>query len=652
MRLLRTLLLLLCTLSPPLLSQMKIFDTPLSPRIANYTIHAELHPESETVTGREAITWRNTTTRAVSTLQFHLYLNAFANNQSTFMKESRGRNRGFSSGTKQEEWGYINVSRMNLWTGANLLPSLAYIHPDDENADDRTVAEVKLPKPCGPAETIRVDVEFTSKLPRVFARSGFAEGGFFMVAQWFPKIGVLQPDGWNCHEYHSNSEFFADFGVYDVQISVPRDYVVAANGTLVGKRRANSTMTYQYHQEDVHDFVWAADPRFITRHGVFHNDSTGGDVDITIFTYRTNETYAPVHLDAARHALAYFQEWFGVYPYRTLTIVDPPANARGAGGMEYPAFFTTMTIWWLPKGIHVSAMVTIHEFGHNYFQGMLASNEFEEAWLDEGINSYAELKSMERYYGTPGSYIDFLGLKMDGVTFHRSSYITSPNLDRVVEKSWLYAPGQYSRMSYSKPALLLRTLEGIVGQETMARIMKTYFQEWKFKHPRTENFIAVANRVAKQDLSWYFAQVLYGTGSLDYAVESVRTEPLTGKAGFVGSDSTLRFVDEKRKGQFESVIEVVRKGTVIVPVDVLFVFDDGNRIRETWDGKREWREFRFRSASRLSYADVDPDRKLVLDTDMRNNSRRMHEERRGVWRVALELLYRVQSLLQHLTFFS
>jgi len=661
MRAFRYVLLSVLLSAPSLRSQPKIFDVPLSPRIANYWIKAELHPERKMVNGKEILTWRNTSPEPVSTLQFHLYLNAFKNNRSTFMMESHGRQRQFKARTEPEDWGYINITSIGLLSGENLLPSLKFIHPDDDNAEDQTVAEVTLPRPVNPGEIVSVAIEFISKLPRVFARSGFADGNFFMVAQWFPKIGVYQwkpreRGKWNCHQYHANSEFFADFGVYDVEITVPQEFVVAANGILIGKRRptpTSGTITYIYHQEDVHDFVWSADPRFVTWHEIFHNDSTGRDVDITLYTYRTHATYAPLILDVAKHAIAYFQEWYGVYPYRTLTIVDPPADAMGAGGMEYPTFFTTSTFWWLPKGVHLTALVTFHEFGHNYFQGMLASNEFEEAWLDEGMNSYAELKCMERYFGKDRAYMDFMGIKIDGVTQQRSSYIPDPDVDPVVMKSWLYAPGQYTPKSYSKPALLLRTLENILSSETMDRIMKTYFEKWKFKHPTTSDFIAVANQVSGQDLSWYFNQVLYGTGWLDYEVASVSTEPLRGELGYVTKGDSMKFLDHgEKQDKFRSIVQLRRKGSVVIPVDVLFVFDNGKRIVEQWDGKSEWKEYRFVDSAPLSYALVDPEQKLVLDVNFTNNSRRIHEERQGIWRTVLELMYRLQSFLQYLTFFS
>src|SRR3989339_739656 len=206
-----------------------IFIEPLSPRIVTYAISVSLDPVEKMLTGKETLTWRNTSTDRVGELQFHLYLNAFKNTASTFMKESEGGHRGIR--LAGGGWGWIDVTSMKTAEGEDLTPRIEFIHPDDNNEKDRTVIRVPLSKPVLPGQTIRLSIDFTAKLPRIFARTGYYQN-YYMIGQWFPKIGVYEAAGqryavkgqWNCHQFHANTEFYADYGVYDVDLTVPKEY--------------------------------------------------------------------------------------------------------------------------------------------------------------------------------------------------------------------------------------------------------------------------------------------------------------------------------------------------------------------------------------------------------------------------------------------
>jgi len=214
--------------------------SPLSPRNANYSIDARLDPASRTITGSEVITWRNITTKTVSDLQFHLYWNAWKNLRSTFMRERSLGGTRIPQDLAPGDFSRLDVTSIKLLpstslgtsasTGpgnvgasapapADLTASKHFIRPDDGNADDETVMAVPLPQPVGPGGTATIEVKWTAHVPRTFARTG-ATGNFFFIAQWFPKLGVLQDAGWNCHQFHSGTEFFSDYGVYDVSLTV------------------------------------------------------------------------------------------------------------------------------------------------------------------------------------------------------------------------------------------------------------------------------------------------------------------------------------------------------------------------------------------------------------------------------------------------
>ena len=387
----------------PLRSQPVIFPQPLSPRIANYNIGVRYDPVSDTLVGHDTLTWHNRSSDIIHNLEFHLYLNAFRNSRSTFMRESGGMNRSLS--IDKEGWGYTNITDIKLSTGEDLTHAYQFIHPDDDNADDKTVADLSLPRALQPGESITVMIDFSAKLPQPpHARSG-AKQEYALVAQWFPKAGVYIDNRWNCHQYHGNSEFFADFGVYNVRITVPENNIVGATGLEVTAVRNNDgTMTHWYHAEDVHDFAWTTSPEFVEFRGKTEN------VDIRALVQPDHKSQGQRHVDAAKTAIEYFHKWYGTYPYPNLTIVDPRRGAFETAGMEYPTFITAGTIYGLPLGIRAVEDVIVHEFGHNYFYHLLASNEFEESWMDEGINTYAEIQIMHDAYGPDGDLIHWMGL--------------------------------------------------------------------------------------------------------------------------------------------------------------------------------------------------------------------------------------------------
>ena len=253
----------------------------LSPRNANYDIDVKLDPKTKTLEGSEVITWTNLSNDNVSELQFHLYLNAFKNSNSTFMMEANTgvskRNQNISVG----DWGWIDINSIQTLDGKDLTNRIKFIQPDNDNVDDQTVISVKLDEPVKPGRSFQLKINFTSKLPKVIARTGY-ENDFFLIAQWFPKLGVYEfpgirnatKGGWNCHQFHANSEFYSDFGIYNVSITLPDNFIVGAVGTLITKKdNKDSTSTYEYKAEDVVDFAWTASPHFKVFEDMWNNVS-------------------------------------------------------------------------------------------------------------------------------------------------------------------------------------------------------------------------------------------------------------------------------------------------------------------------------------------------------------------------------------------
>lgn len=421
-----------------------------SPRVSTYEMQVELQPEAKTITGTQTITWSNTTGSPTSELQFHLYINAFRDLDSTFMREADAELRGR---WRHDEFGSIRVTSMALQTEAgpvDLMPGMRPIQPDDGNAKDATVLQVPLPNPVAPGEQIVLRTRFETVLPKAYRRTGYIPGQGYFCMHWYPKLGVLEErDGkavWNCHQFHANTEFFADFSVYDVAITVPGDFVVGATGELQPNRVLveGDRKTLVFHQDDVHDFAWVADPDFVRYDATFGPVGAAEDpvasavakrlgvpasdfdlpvtkIILLLRPEHDNDTQRQRHIEAVQCALRFFGLRYGPYPYPTITVVDPGRDALGqrlGGGMEYPTLITCGTSLFPHPRRPQPEGVTVHEFGHQYWYGLSANNEFEESWLDEGLNSYSEGRAQWLWYGdkmSPVQTTDFGVLAIDGV---------------------------------------------------------------------------------------------------------------------------------------------------------------------------------------------------------------------------------------------
>ena len=641
------------------------FATQLSPEITTYKIKAALNAEAKTVTGEMTLTWKNPSDKPVSNLQFHLYLNAFKNTESTFIKESGGQLRGDKiDGDDSKNWGSIDILKMENEQGVDFTENMKFIHPDDDNINDRTVVEVTLEEPVPPGETITLNIEFVSKLPKIFARTGFSNN-YFLIAQWFPKLGVYEPAGmryaeegqWNCHQFHGNSEFYANFSNYEVDITVPEQFIVGAVGSRTNKtENPDSTVTYKYIANDVVDFAWTASPLFKVV------EDSWNDVKIMVYLQPEHAYLASRHTESVKAALSYFDKHLGKYPYSTITIVDPPTAGSGSGGMEYPTFITAGSFWGLPDEIRMIEMVTIHEFGHNYFMGLLASNEFEEAWLDEGFNTYYEGRIMDDAYGEKTSFVGFEKFYLGDREMQRYGYtsMNNPKIAEVYRYAWEYPHGGYSSMSYNKTATWLMTLEGLVGIETMDEILQTYFERWKFKHPCAKDFIAIVNEIVPQrlgdkygeDMNWFFDAVLYGSDVCDYKLESIKNHRVRPPNGILDGITIKPDTTESGDKLYNSKIIIHRLGEVVMPVEVLIHFNNGDEVLETWDGKSRTKEFSYARAEKIEWAKIDPDEKIKIDINFMNNGKTVKPETKVAWKYMVNFLFYLQNILQTLVFFA
>lgn len=554
---------------------------PLSPRAVEYDIKATLLPASHTITGQLKLRLRNTADVALDRLRFHLYLNAFSGPKTLFMRSSKGKLR--LSRADPDAPGWIRVTSVTSG-GARLRA---------ERLEDGTVLQVWLHRPLAAGQQRSVRLRFTSRLPRVFARTGHA-GEFQMLAQWYPKLGFLRADGsWHCPAFHSHSEFFGPFGSYRVRLRLPARYRVGATGVRLSRALDPADPSQQVLQlaaVDVHDFAVAAWPHFTEQLG------RAGDVSLRLLSVPGRQGQTRRQLRLLRLGLRKLGRWFGPYPYSELTVVDVPTNALGAGAMEYPTLFTSWTPWWVPAGVHATDQITVHELVHQYFQGMLASNEVQDPWLDEGVTTYVTGLLMDELYGAQRSLLDLpWGVRLgqhhkDRLRIAGGRYRRPRPVALAADKfaSW----SSYGRTVYARAALTLATVESLIGRRRMLRVLGQYARRHRFGHPTTADLERALVQGSPAAVRPLVKDLL--RGALHQGL----------RAGW-----SVRC----HRGR----VELRREGQLRLPLELELTRADGSVVTRSWDGHAAavtW------PVAGLHRARLLPQRRLSLDPRIRDNA--------------------------------
>jgi hypothetical protein len=495
---------------------------------------------------------------------------------------------------------------------------------------------------------VTIALGWEARVPKIAARTGVA-GKYTLFGQWFPKIGVLEvppqrgvkAPTWNCHQFHASSEFYADFGSYDASLTVPRAMVVAATGVRTGRtENVDGTVTHRFHQDDVIDFAWTAWEGAVEVSDVFQSDGLP-EVGLTVLLPPEARRTAPQVLAAAKLTLEHAGRHWLPYPYPHLTLVGPPVGANlDSGGMEYPTFVTVYarTDPAGPRDV-VLHEVTVHELAHNWWQGMVASNEFEEAWLDEGVTTWATTQILD----AAGIRWDLAHLLPRG-----SRWLLSPLVHSQIPEAELRPPGtvprfqssiarpgwrfklagEVGRSTYGRAAAALSTLEREVGPETFARIMRAYAQRWAFHHPSTDDFLQLASEVSGKDLRPLGNALFRGTAGLDDAVADLRCTPVPPPWGFMETDGgTPAFRPRSRPGPGGNVrceVLVERRGDLPLPLAVQLTFADGSQLRRDVPPGELWSRItteRPLPGGRVTLAEVHPGSRPAIDTQTVNDAR-------------------------------
>lgn len=574
--------------------------------VVDYELFAFLDARAHEVRGEGTITWKNSSRVPQRELWLHLYLNGFKNDATLFARTSSHHPPG-------GDWGFIDVTKLvDRASGADLWPGRDATSPGDPA--DETDIRVPLPRDVAPGESLTLDVAWVSRLPALTSRTGFV-GSFFMVAQWFPKVARLEPDGrWAHFPFHGLTEFYADFGRYDVTLDTPAGYVVGATGVMKEEREAADRGVRRFVQDDVHDFAFTA------WNGYEKRSVDAGGVNLEILFPPDLEEVADVELRAASFGLQHMGALFGPYPYPKLTIVHTPAVGNAAGGMEYPTLITTRGSWYAPLlGSRTLELVTLHELAHQWFYGLVATNENAHPFLDEGLASYAEAITGGAYLGS-GSLYDGLGVRISDQAFHRVGATAvageAPIAAAVPEFT---SQGDYGALVYYRAATLLSTFARVWGEEPVNRAIGLYARRHRFGHPGPEDLVLAVREVLGDEPANTLRAALFDRGTVDYLVETVERGRSGPHQGVFGDPKAPTATPPEDASPGATVV-VRRLGSLVFPVDIELWLTNGEKLRVRWDAREFVGRIPVEAGARIAAVVIDPDHTVLLDPDLENNA--------------------------------
>ena len=601
-------------------------------KIANYDIEVHLDHHGKNASCIQKLNWKNTSPDTLRELRFYMYMNAFKDLKSTYLKNTRKMFGQDLNNRTEKEWGHIEVTQAVDRNGNDLVQNQEYIQPNDGNVLDETVLSIPLEMPLLPGEVIELDMNFDVKLPRTIVRSGYGPRDFFLFVHWFPQVCVYEPKvdgnwGWNSHQFMPGTEFFSDFGDYNVEIYASDHLVIGGSGCKTFSGKVLGTIGEQlvrFQAHDLIDFGWVAYPEYETY------TSTYGDTDIEILMVPEHCAFADRYLKAIEQSLEYLEKHVGKYPYPKITVVDPPTHTLNSGFMEYPMMITGATAYGIPRSIRSVESLVIHEFTHMYFMASLASNEKEEAWLDEGFVTYFEDRILDHYYGNQNSLFDVLGARSGNAQQSRNEYVSmeNPNLGKIARPGWEF-DGGFKSLIYAKTATAFKTMERIIGSGIMDEIIKTYFERHKFTHPKEADLRKIIKEVLEKNASnfesdKYLDQVLHATSSINFKMVDINNSTKT--------------------------IEAIREGNFEIGTEVLIMFKDGSSKTVYWKGSEKYFKHTFSSSKEVISAHIDPEQKIYLDLNLNNNSITLDPNKKPLYKYAAKLGHWLQAVSQWTSF--
>ena len=585
----------------------------------HYRFNVRLDVDNHSLSGEEIITYKNNSPDTLDRVYLHLYPNAFRDKNSTFSKEAKKFNRHLRITPYNN--GYIDILEFRIIRkDTNIAPENA---PVGAYRIEDTILESLLPEPLSPGEELQIYIKFYEKIPALVKRGGW-RGKQYDFGQWYPKLVVYDENGWHPDQYHLNGEFYGEFGTYDVSITLPYNYIIAATGEVTEgdpgwywvkvdtslsdeewkkqykKQLAEITKkglkakerVVKFHAEKIHDFAWLTSPDFLYECGEWHSIPIH-----VLYDKRARKSWSKKVVQRGERVLKWLSTRFGMYPYPQLSIT----HGLLGGGMEYPM---------LVMNSGPAEGLIAHEVGHIYFYGILANDELAEAWLDEGFTTFQEGWYEQTHYGTAGYPRKSRSKSILEKWLTPSTSGREEKLARLVDYTTsgynepLSLPahkyrGGYQINAYTKGATFYEMLKYIVGDSIWDRIAHEYFDRWKFKHVNEQRFKQVCEDVSSMDLDWFFDEWLHKTVNVDYKLAGVKKVRL--------SDSL-----------WKTTVKIIRQDEGIMPVEVLLTAANGQSFRKRWDGKAKQGIVEFTTKTKPQKVFLDPD-DMILDKNRLNN---------------------------------
>ncbi|MBZ9777580.1 M1 family metallopeptidase [Psychroflexus sp. CAK8W] len=481
----------------------------------DYEMQVDFDDKNYQYEGEQKLVYTNNSPDTLNRVFYHMYFNAFQPGsemdvRSRTIQDPDGRVRDRISKLSDEEIGFMRAKSLKQ-DGKDLNYELV-----------GTVLEVELADPILPGDSTTFEMEFLGQVPVQIRRSGRnnAEGVELSMTQWYPKMAEYDFEGWHADPYIAR-EFHGVWGDFDVKITIDKDFILGGSGYIqnpnevgygyedegVKVRRRGKKLTWHFVAPNVHDFTWAADKNYI------HDQIIGNDGTTLHFLYKDNEdikeNWKNLQSKTAE-LLDYFNEHIGQYPYDQYSVIQ-----GGDGGMEY-AMCTLITG---EREFGSLVGVTAHEMAHAWFQHVLATDEAQHEWMDEGFTSYIsglamnEVMDRNRENPTAGSYRGYVSLANSGYEQAQTTHADRYEYNQA-----------YGTSAYSKGAVFLGQLGYLIGKENLQKVLNRYFDEWKFKHPTPNDFIRVAEKVSGAELSWYLNDWTRTTNTIDYGIKDVSVD--------------------------------------------------------------------------------------------------------------------------------
>tara|TARA_Y100001934_G_scaffold283018_1_gene399927 strand:+ start:846 stop:3785 length:2940 start_codon:yes stop_codon:yes gene_type:complete len=514
----------------------------------NYKINVELFDSTHTLSAFEKVTYINNSPDTLSEMYFHLWPNAYQSSTPLEKQLTEDGNTTLYFGDEKFK-GKLDSTLFRV-NGKKVILQ--------KHKLGKEVAWFNLPKPLFPGDSIVITTPFRVKIPYgEVSRLGHLENSY-QVTQWYPKPAVYDKNGWNIMPYLSIGEFYSEYGQFEVSITLPSKYKLAASGNLIKETLYKNKKTETYSINKVHDFAWFADTSWIEESSWVILPYSGKKVK-TYMKYRPeNSSVYRNSVQFVDSAIYYYSLWVGDYPYDICGAVDGGLTA--GAGMEYP----TITVLGGSENRAFLEEVTVHEVGHNWFYGILGSNERKHPWMDEGINSYYE----RRYYEEVKSKMDFYdfiptlkllkykAIKQTEYHHYLYDYVNTRNIDQTPNlPANEYSSLNYGCVIYSKVAVCFNYLEKYLGKNKFDKIMQEYFEKWKFKHPSPRDLKDIFESRTDKNLDWFFEDLLKTSYPIDYKINY---------AGYTADNKNFS-IHVTNTGDVASplVVSAIKKGTVV-----------------------------------------------------------------------------------------